>query len=282
MTGLSNMKPADYWAWQQAQVQARAHGLNWEHHAWPALKTYAHQWPTAVCFILATGPSKDWVGPRVWTEMARRWFTIGVNDFAGWAQSSLGIDGLPPLPRLLMRIDQPQVGPEGRAAFLEKSQHHIKLIDSGGKILVGVGADPWPHTWVTPTFGMRPLPNAQFGLTSTGQDEVFFSRTTVCALHLAALLGFRNICLVGLDHGEGYGNKAYDEKEFRLTTQRERDEAGLAYGALAEWMRGLQHKPAVWQCGTDAAWEADGVRRLDLSKAVKSRFPNLPKLRKVK
>jgi len=221
-------------AWQGDRVCERSLTLVWSLSVVPQLRLWAQRKCQGQAYVLGSGPSLSAVTPDEWRAL-RRWTTVAVN----FTPEQLPADFTPDLS---MAVDG-QVSPLSRDRF-ERMARATRT--RGGRVLLGLDGYDLPHDWCAPTYCMAPLWDLDFGLSTSGQRRHYYSRTALAAVHLLAMLGFRNICLVGCDHGADY--KATEPAR-----------AAHAYGAMASWMESAGAR--LWQCGAKPGFEAEGLTR---------------------
>jgi len=260
------MTTEQYWQWQTRSVYRRTLEMAWVRHGVPELREYAARWPRGQAFVLGTGPSLQNVTAKQWMEISR-FFTIGINFFPV-IKAERGITALPslPVPSLAFFLDRIDMATDKAAGLVESFKTQLQM---GGKVLVGFDAIRLPYTWTCPTFGMAPTGDLEFGLTTTAQYSIFFSRSAIAMAYLLLCLGFKNVCLLGCDHGELYKHG-------------EPAKAAHAYGCLAAFA--AQRNQAIWQCGARAGFDAEGIRRKRLDIVLRKSWEGtrLPPLKKIK
>jgi hypothetical protein len=239
----------DYWEYWTIRFRARLPELNWP-SACKELRAWAERHPPLCAFVIGTGPSFVAIRPEQWLAM-ERWLTIGVN----YAEAQIHARAPEARAPTMTVFTDRACTQQGRLPELVESMK--RTMARGGKVLVGThAAADLPHTWAAPIIPGPPAKLLEFGLTTTAQKMIRFPRTAVAAAHLALLLGFRNVCLVGVDHGADYGAKG------------ECEGAAVAWGNLAAWSArcGLGR---LWQCGAQAGFDAPGIKKKDLAAALK-------------
>lgn len=263
------MNDAEYFQWQGSQLTNWCNAMTWLRTGIAELKEYAGKFPKVQAFVIGMGPSLDDVSTMEWSAISRRWFTVGAN-FLPVRQKEMGL----PYPSLVMAVDDMNRARDDAAlAKTETLVDAIKEMHSCGcRALMSFSARTLPYNWTCPMFACPPMDNGDFVLTTTGQMKYRFSRTTIAAIHVLALLGFRNICLLGVDHGGDYGNKRLVISTGKLDNSAERKHATFAYGSMAEWMGKRKPLSRLWQCGSRAAWKAENVGQKSLAAAIKGRW----------
>jgi hypothetical protein len=172
--------------------------MKWTRTGARDLLNYASRWRgLRRAWVLGTGPSLKEVPPEAWAKI-RRDFTIGVNRFPLRAEA-MGLEPAlaAPLPSLCFRVDPMKPCEEDAALNAAYKRQR-------GKRLVGWKACEFKHDWCVPVRCKSPLIDLEFGLTLTVSIDSAWNRGVIAAAHLAAQIGFREIVLLGCDHGPDY------------------------------------------------------------------------------
>ena len=241
-------KDKEWWHSQDMIMQNRMSDLRWQRYDSKHVTKYAKSFSLEYAFIFGTGPSISCVEHTEWAALSR-FFTIGVNDFLPIAKRELPGVNVP----ALYFISDPRVMDD-----LRMNSWVAAMRDYEGKTLVSYTACRFPHDWEAPVFGV-PSKDIEFGLAITPSAKTKFNRSVVPMIHLCALIGFKNICLLGVDHGKDYyANDTEDACNAFLDFQKD---------FLAP------RKIKLWNSGEKSAITT--INRLPLRKALKNGTSNL-------
>ena len=233
---------------QELLMQDRMCDLKWQRNDSKQVAEYAASFSKEYAFVFGTGPSIGCVSGTEWAALSR-FFTVGVNDFLPLMQQELPDLAIPSLYFIADRRKM-------NNRIMDKWVEAIKKFK--GKTLVSYTACRFPHDWQAPVFGL-PSDDIELGLAITPSGTTIFNRSVVPMIHLCALLGFKNICLVGVDHGKDYHC----------------DDAERACNAFLDFQKDFlaPRKIKLWNCGEKSAITT--IRPLPLRKAIKNGTPNL-------
>lgn len=296
-TNPDGVTQEEYWFLQSVQINNRHKSLYWTRHGAVSFLEWAHGFPEAVAFVLAPGPSLAALSEEHAKEMVRkRWMSVGVNRVC--KEGPVYADKRGTVPSMAyLQDDIRDVVADGFGILRE----------AGGKVMSSLRAQGMQQDWTVPVYGSALHEDLEFGLTCTGQVGCWFCRSVVSMIHLLALAGYRRVVLLGVDHGEMYGNQRIDKTKDRaiyevtgpkqycqegardfvrenidllpvemrdnypkMNNQPEREQASYVYGVLGEWMR--KRGQTLWQAGEHAAWDSEFVPKIKLAKAIKGVF----------
>lgn len=244
----------------RSHVDNRRRTMEWDMGS-AELQQYADSFEKEVCFIFAVGPSiKQLKYKHMEDCFFGLIFTIGINTFAysvgqfiSKQEYNISPSWFPSLAFTLDSCKQPT------KRNIESS--FSRLQSRGSRSLISLQSNLENYNWCCPCFAMRPEDGQgllRFGLTSSGQSDFPYSRSTIVGLHLAVLLGFKNIVLLGLDHGGDY------ERE------EEASMAGKAYEHIAYYA--ISRGQRIWNASTCSAWNSSHIDLINFDDAINFNF----------
>ena len=232
----------DYWLTEALKIRHHRLTVDWVRKGVPELTEYADSYHKGACFILGSGPSLERVKAEQWDRLGK-FFTVGVNRSVWWLQKNRDINNIPALGFCM--------------DYMLKGDHRAEYYDGpfskmGGKRLVAMDADGIPHEWAIPHFQGAPILDLDMGVfLSVEAKEPRYSRSTMGAVWLCYLLGFKAIFLLGADHGPDYGKHepAQAVPAFRLIR--------ITQTTALVFERGVGHEPALSATADDLVfWHA--------------------------
>jgi hypothetical protein len=207
------------------------HVLAWERHGWYEIKHLPRKSNHAV--IIGAGPSLSQVSAEEW-EALRGAFCITVNSAATWL-SRYGPKSWNPDVALFTRAPTDKEREEQLFTVLAGLRANAVAVIIGDAAAASIGSHA---RWICPLRCGHIGADPGEGLTLTIEADDW-ARGSIAAVHLAGLMEFEEIGLLGIDHqGEG-------------------DKASIAYSKLARWLR--NRGTGLTQLGQRSAWTAQGV-----------------------
>ncbi len=235
-----------WWQDQELWLQHRVQDMCWVREAIPSLGNLTYRFSAGYAFILGTGPSIREVKDPEWAALSS-YFTVGINQFSRWFQEERRSTNIPALNFFVDERRDTEDDPNGSDKINEAFKRSM------GKTLCGYSAWRYHHDWLVPVHGGDPQWDIEFGLFFTPMFRMNFNRCAIAAIHLCALLGYSNICLLGIDHGQSYKDGADVEI------------ANRGYSLMNAWLG--QRNVQLIQCGGHSA--VNTLRYIPLRRALK-------------